>query len=283
VKTPPDKRQTALSLIDCGLSLRHACELVGVSRNGFYRPNQEPSGERQLEDHLRTLAEKHPCWGFWKLFVRFRKTYAGGVVNHKRLYRVYRKLGLNLKRKVRQRLPERIKQPLRVPTQPNQVWSMDFMGDVLVDGRKFRTFNVIDDFNREGLCIEVDFSFAAGRIVGILERVTEQYGIPEMIRSDNGPEFIGEKLDVWAKGKKIDLGFIQPGCPTQNAFIERFNGSFRREVLDAYLFTNLRQIRELSQQWLQIYNSERPHDSLDHLTPDEFKQRHLLYNQLVHK
>ena len=262
-------------MVDCGLSLRHACQLVGVSRNRFYR-NKKASEQPQVEEHLRTLAEKHPRWGFWKLFHRFRKTYSVERVNHKRLYRVYKKLGLNLKRKTRHRIPERVKKPLQVPLAPNQVWSMDFMADCLTDGRRFRTFNLIDDFNREGLCIEVDFSFPAVRIVRVLDQLVTIHGKPQMIRSDNGPEFISEKLDEWARGKEIDLGFIQPGCPTQNAFIERFNGSFRREVLDAYLFANLGQVRQLTQQWLQIYNSERPHDALSNLTPDEFKQNYLL-------
>lgn len=148
-----------------------------------------------MEDHLLTLAEKHPRWGLWKLYRRFGKTYPAGVVNHKRLYRLYKKLGLNLKRKVRKRLPERFKQPLAVPTQPNQVWSMDLMSDALTDGRRFGTFNLIDDFNRQGLCIEVDFCFPSAGLVRILAQVVSRHGKPQMIRSDNGPEF-GQRTRV---------------------------------------------------------------------------------------
>ena len=150
------------------------------------------------------------------------------------------------------------------------------MSDALTDGRRFRTFNVIDDFNREGLCIEVDFSFPALRVIRVLERLICMYGKPTMIRLDNGPEFISDSLDAWCERQQIILGFIQPGKPTQNAFIERFNGSFRREILDAYLFTSLQQVRELSEDWLKIYNFERPHESLQDLTPMEFKEKYIL-------
>lgn len=148
---------------------------------------------------------------------------------------------------------------------------MDFMSDALVDGRRFRTFNVIDDYNREGLCIEVDFSFPALRVIRVLERLISVYGKPRMIRLDNGPEFISQSLEQWCQQEQITLGFTQPGKPTQNAFIERFNGSFRREILDAYLFRSLKEVRELTQDWLKIYNFERPHESLQDLTPMEFK------------
>jgi putative transposase len=258
------------------LSIRHACRVVGVSRNAYYYQKSEPADEKKIEDKLTALAEKHHRWGFWKLFHRFRKQHIDLHVNHKRLYRIYCKLRLNLPRKGKKRLPERIKQPLTVPQIANLVWSMDFMSDALIDGRRFRTFNVIDDFNREGLCIEVDFSFPALRVIRVLERLISVYGKPMIIRLDNGPEFISESLDEWCERQGITLGFIQPGKPTQNAFIERFNGSFRREILDAYLFISLQQVRELSQDWLRIYNFERPHESLQDLTPMEFKEKYIL-------
>jgi putative transposase len=258
------------------LSIRQACKVVGLSRNAYYHQRSEPVDEKDIEDKLTALAGKHHRWGFWKLFHRFRKQHEELSVNHKRLYRIYCKLKLNLGRKSKKRLPERIKQPLTVPQTANVVWSMDFMSDALIDGRRFRTFNVIDGFNREGLCIEVAFSFPALRVIRVLERLISMYGKPTMIRLDNGPEFISDSLDAWCERQGIILGCIQPGKPTQNAFIERFNGSFRREILDAYLFTSLQQLRELCQDWLQIYNFERPHESLQDLTPAEFKEKFTL-------
>ena len=153
---------------------------------------------------------------------------------------------------------------------------MDFMSDALTDGGRFRTFHVIDDFNRAGLCIEIDFSFPALRVIRVLERLISVYGKLMIIPLDNWPEFISEKLDEWCERQGITLGFIQPGKPTQNAYIERFNGSFRREILAAYLFTRLHQVRELSQDWLRIYNFERPQEFLKGLTPREFKEKYIL-------
>jgi len=179
---------------------------------------------------------------------------------------------LFLTRKKKRRLPERIKQPLTVPTKSNQMWSMDFMVDVLTDGRSFRTLNVIDDYNREVLGIELDFSLPAQRVIRCLERIIDIYGKPEKIRCDNGPEFISNALTKWCEQKGIEICWIRPGKPTENAYIERFNGTFRRDVLDAYLFGSLRKVREVVQKWVIEYNTQRPHQALGFLTPLEFKQ-----------
>lgn len=226
-----------------------------------------------LEDVLRQLAEQHPRWGFWKLYHRLRTQ--GIIVNHKRLYRLYRLLNLNLRRTGKKRLPDRVKVPLVLPPAPYCTWSMDFMSDALTDGRRFRTLNILDDFNRQGLCIEVDFSLPAPRVIRTLERVIDLHSKPERLRVDNGPEFIAQVLEDWAKQNSIQIQFIQKGSPTQNAYIERFNGSFRREVLDAYLFASLTQVREVSDKWLQVYNFERPHESLGNLPPVTFKNQYL--------
>ena len=170
---------------------------------------------------------------------------------------------LNIRRRSKKRLPARIKQPLSVPTGPNMVWSIDFMSDSLMDSRKFRLLNVIDDFNRESLAVEVDTSLPSLRVIRVLERIIENRNKPNIIRSDNGPEFISHQLQQWCEAKNIELQYIQPGKPTQNAFIERKNGSMRRELLNAYLFNNLSEVRELSQEWRIDYNEERPHKSLD--------------------
>lgn len=147
------------------------------------------------------------------------------------------------------------------------MWSIDFMSDSLVDGRKFRLLNVLDDFNREALAIEVDSSLPSLRVIRVLEQLISKRGKPANIRVDNGPEFISHKLQQWCEDNKITLQFIQPGKPMQNAYIERKNGSIRRELLNAYLFYSLNEVRLMCEQWREDYNGERPHKSLGYLSP----------------
>lgn len=181
---------------------------------------------------------------------------------------------LNIRRRAKKRLPERIKQPLTIPDAPNQVWSIDFMSDSLVDGRKFRLFNVLDDFNRESLAIEVDTSLPSLRVIRVLNRIIAERGKPANLRSDNGPEFISHLLQQWCEDHEITLQYIQPGKPTQNAYIERKNGSIRRELLNAYLFNSLNEVRCLSEQWRIDYNTERPHKSLGYLSPITYAEQY---------
>jgi putative transposase len=181
---------------------------------------------------------------------------------------------LNIRRRAKKRLPDRIKQPLTIPESPNQVWSIDFMSDTLVDGRRFRLFNVLDDFNRESLAIEVDTSMPSLRVIRVLNRVIAQRGKPTNLRSDNGPEFISHILQQWCEENEITLQYIQPGKPTQNAYIERKNGSIRRELLNAYLFNSLAEVRCLSEEWRIDYNTERPHKSLGYLSPLNYAEQY---------
>lgn len=181
---------------------------------------------------------------------------------------------LNIRRRSKKRLPERVKQPLMVPSAPNQVWSIDFMSDSLTDGRKFRLLNVIDDFNRESLAVEVDTSLPSLRVIRVLDRLLTTRGKPANIRCDNGPEFISHKLEQWCTEKKITLQFIQPGKPMQNAYIERQNGSMRRELLNAYLFYSLSEVRDLSEEWRTDYNEERPHKSLKYQSPIKYAEQY---------
>jgi len=214
------------------------------------------------------LVEKHVSIGFWQSYYRIRKK--GILVNHKKLYRIYTSMRLNIRRRMRKRLPARVKQQLFQPTQINQVWSVDFMSDSLWNGRKIRLLNVIDDYNREILTIETDTSLPTQRVIRVLDRIGSYRGLPKMIRVDNGPEFISSKLDIWCKENDITLIFIQPGEPTQNAYIERFNGTFRRDVLNAYVFKSIKEVDDIVNEWMIDYNYNRPHKSLKNKTPMEY-------------
>jgi putative transposase len=245
------------------VSLGRACGVVNLSRSVYYYKSHRD--DHIVIDKLRSLAEQRPTEGFWKMYFRIRKE--GLLWNHKRVHRVYKLLKLNMKRKNKRRLPARILYPLEAVNTTNISWSMDFMSDALLNGRKFRTLNLLDDFNREALAIEIDTSLPAERVVRILEQTIQWRGKPQRIRVDNGPEFISSKLGLWCEEHQINLQFIQPGKPSQNAYIERFNGSFRKDILDAYLFETLSQVRTLADEWMHDYNYERPHDALNGRSP----------------
>lgn len=181
---------------------------------------------------------------------------------------------LNVRRRAKKRLPERIKQPLVIPAQADQTWSIDFMSDSLVDGRRFRVLNVMDDFNRESLALEVDTSLPSLRVKRVLEKLIATRSKPSVIRVDNGPEFVSHVMQQWCEQQQIILQFIQPGRPMQNAYIERKNGSLRRELLNAYLFYSLHDVRILCEQWRIDYNENRPHKALNYLTPMQYAQQH---------
>jgi len=184
---------------------------------------------------------------------------------------VYKLLKLHKRRKGKRRLPARVKQPLQQQTAINNSWSMDFMSDSTVESRKFRTFNVMDDCSREALAIEVDTSLSGKRIIRTLERIIENRGKPRAVRTDNGPEFTSKEFELWCKEKQITIQYIQPGKPMQNGYIERFNRLYREAVLDAYVFFDLEQVRQLTAEWIDEYNNRRPHEALNNLTPEEWK------------
>ena len=237
-------------------------------RRSVYRYRPRPNRDGEIIKLLLELAHGRPEQGFGKLFKRMRRL--GQRWNHKRVYRVYCGLKLNKRRKGKRRLPTRNPAPLQVTQMMNECWSADFMSDALWDGRRFRTFNVVDDFNREALAIEVDFSLTAQRVVRELERIAAVRGYPLKLRTDNGPEFIALALADWADAHGVTLEFIKPGKPMQNGFIERFNRSYREAVLDMFVFQTLNEVREQTEKWLKEYNEERPHDSLGDMTPREY-------------
>ena len=247
-----------------GLSERQACHTIHVSRCGYHYQSKKTTDEPIIQE-LRQLAERQPRWGCDKMTDYLRNQ--GHSWNHKRIRRVYRAMALHLKRKPKKRLPARPAQTLAVPEPINQTWSLDFMSDSLSNGRAFRTLNILDDFNREALWIEVDTSLPAERVVRVLEQLLEWRGKPARIRMDNGPELISQRLESWAKEKSIALLHIQPGKPAQNAYIERFNRTYREEVLDSYLFDHLEEVRNITEHWLEDYNMIRPHEALQGLPP----------------
>jgi putative transposase len=250
-----------------GLNERRACRIVNLNRC-TYRYQARKKDDPEIAQELRQLAYRQPRWGCGKMSDYLRNQ--GHPWNHKRIRRVYRDLSLHLKRKPKKRLPARTAHVLAVPTQADQTWSLDFMSDALCDGRTFRTLNVIDDFNREALWIEVDTSLPAERVVHVLEQLLLWRAKPTQIRMDNGPELISQCLESWAQERHIELLHIQPGKPAQNAYIERFNRTYREEVLDAYLFDTLQEVRQITEQWLDDYNTFRPHEALQGVSPRQF-------------
>lgn len=253
------------------MSERQACRTVNLNRC-TYRYAARKMDDGQIAQELRRLAERQPRWGCGKMTQYLRSQ--GHPWNHKRIRRIYRALALHLQYKPKKRLPAREARALAAPGQPDQTWSLDFMSDTLSDGRTFRTLNVMDDFNREALWIEIDTSLPAERVVQVLDQLLLWRTAPKQIRMDNGPELISRRLESWAKTLQIELLHIQPGKPAQNAYIERFNRTFREDVLDAYLFDSLEEVRSITERWLQDYNTLRPHDALMGLSPHEFKLQH---------
>jgi putative transposase len=249
------------------LSERQACRAVSVNR-GTYRYRAQPKEDAAIVQVLRQLVARQPRWGCKKM-TDFLK-HQGQGWNHKRIRRIYREMDLHLHRPAKKRLAPRTARTLDVPEQADQSWSLDFMSDSLSDGRVFRTLNVIDDFNREALWIEVDTSLPAERVINVLEQLLEWRAAPRQIRMDNGPELISKRLEGWARAHGIELAHIQPGKPAQNAYIERFNRTYREDILDAYLFDSLEEVRRLTAEWVEEYNAIRPHQALRGLSPHQF-------------
>jgi len=251
-----------------GLSVRLACRAFAISETCFrYQPKLSDENA-EIADWLIRLTHNQRNWGFGLCFLHLRNV-KGCPWNHKRVYRIYCELELNLRIKPKKRIVREKPQPLAVPETINQVWSMDFMHDTLEDGRPYRLFNVIDDFNREGLGIEVDFSLPAERVIRVLEQLIEWRGQPQALRCDNGPEYVSAALTTWAERRGIRLDYIQPGKPQQNAYIERYNRTVRYDWLGQYLFASIVEVQEFATRWLWTYNHERPNMALGGITPKQ--------------
>lgn len=227
---------------------------------------------------MKELAAKQPRFGYRRLYILLRreKNDDGTMrwkVNHKRVYRLYREEGLAMRRKTRKRLRSEARRPLELPHRANQVWTMDFTHDSMVNGRRFRTLNLMDGYTREALAIEVDTSLPGGRVVRVLERLKQERGMATRIVVDNGPEFLSRAVDQWAYENGVEFHFIDPGKPIQNAYIESFNGKFRDECLNQNWFVGLADAQRLIETWRVDYNTARPHSSLEYQTPLEFAAR----------
>lgn len=265
--TPSQLKEVAQEAVSTrGVSIRLACSAVGISESCYRYQPKLCSENAEIADWLIRLTHNQKNWGFGLCYL-FLRNVKGYRWNHKRVYRIYRELELNLRIKPKKRIVREKPEPLAVPMTINDCWSMDFMHDQLADGRSYRLFNVIDDFNREGLAIDVDFSLPAARVMRSLDQVIEWRGKPKQIRCDNGPEYISGLLTTWAEQRGVRLTFIQPGKPQQNAYIERYNRTVRYDWLGQYLFESIAEVQDHATRWLWTYNNERPNMALGGITP----------------
>lgn len=266
---PIAKRGAVGWLVDAHhTTLRRACRLVGLSTATWRYQRHGRVDNTQLLDRLRAHATARPRYGYRRLHVLVERE--GLHANHKRVHRVYCEAGLQVRRRTRKRLTRGARLPLARPSAPRERWSMDFTTDMLGDGRGFRTLNIVDDFSHECPAIEVDRSLPGARVVRVLECLAETIGLPKVIVCDNGPEFVGRTLDAWAYRRGVELRFIRPGKPIENAYVESFNGKFRDECLNEHWFTSIAEAQQIIEAWRIDYNTVRPHRSLGQLTPAAF-------------
>lgn len=264
-----ERRRAAVTQVceAVGRSARWACRVVGLALSTWhYQPRRDP--QPALRTRLRELAERKRRYGSPRLTDLLHRE--GWRVNHKRVERLYREEGLQVRRRRRRKRVAVARQARPTPTRRGERWSMDFVQDTLADGRVFRCLTIVDDFTRECPVLEVDFGLSGERVARVLDRLTRTPGLPAAIVVDNGPEFGGRALDQWAHQRRVQLDFIDPGKPVQNAYVESFNGKFRDECLSEHWFLSLSDARQVIEAWRREYNEERPHSSLGRCTPQEF-------------
>ena len=261
------RREVVEFLKSQGVSQRRSCTLAKLHRSTcrYQHRRVEPTA---LVVRMRELAAERPRFGYRRLHVLLARE--GRVVNRKRVYRLYRREGLAVRKRPRKKLRAVRPLPLPAPSRPDERWAMDFVHDYLVGGQRLRTLNIVDAYTRECHAIEVDTSLAGGRVVRVLDALIAKHGRPSGITVDNGPEFISQALDRWAFANGVALHFIQPGKPVQNAYVESFNGRFRDECLSQAHYPTLARARVEIELWRVDYNRVRPHSSLDYRTPEAF-------------
>lgn len=253
-------------------SQRKACLLIGLSRSSWcYQSIARDS--TALSMRIKEITDTRPHYGYQRVYVMLRRE--GWRDNHKRVYRLYHEMGLSLRlKRPKRNKSARIRQPKTVAQYANHIWSMDFVADNLFDGRKLRALTVVDQYTRECLAIEVSQRLTGDDVVNVLRNVCFKRGRPQVIKTDNGSEFISKVLDKWAYEHQVTLDFSRPGKPTDNAFIESFNGRFRQECLNTHWFLSLDDAKSKIEAWRRGYNESRPHSSLDWMTPSEYAQKH---------
>lgn len=253
------------------VSERRACRLVGLSRTVLHYEPKMSEENSVLQERIRELAAQRRRFGYRRIHALLRRE--GLQANHKRVHRLYRQAGLAVARRRKRARVAVEREALLLPSRANEVWSMDFVMDALSSGRRLKCLTLVDDFTKEALQLVLDHSISGEYVTRALEQVVRSRGAPRAIRTDQGPEFTGRALDQWAYEHGIDLKLIEPGKPTQNAYIESFNGKFRDECLNEHWFASLAEARALIAAWRRDYNEARPHSSLGYLTPAEFAER----------
>jgi putative transposase len=253
------------------ISERRACRLVGISRTVLHYEPKMSEDNVVLEERIRELAAERRRFGYRRIHALLRRE--GRQANHKRVHRIYRGAGLAVARRRKRFRVSVEREPLLLPTRPNEVWSMDFVMDALSSGRRLKCLTIVDDFTKESVEIVPDHSISGDYVARTLDQVVRFRGAPRAIRTDQGPEFTGRALDQWAYRNGVDLKLIEAGKPMQNAYVESFNGKFRDECLNEHWFSTLAEARALISAWRRDYNERRPHSSLDYSTPAEFAER----------
>ena len=265
---PAGRQQMVRHLVEQGwVSERRACRVIGVSRSGLRNESCKPARDTRLKEALLHKATQYPRYGYLMLHGLLK--HQGLVINRKRTYRLYTECGLQVRTKKRKKLV-RPRMSMLLPGRPNERWSMDFVHDQLSGGRRFRVLNVVDDYTRECVGQLTDLSISGHRVARFLKELMMIRGKPKSITCDNGTEFTSKAMNFWSRDNLVRLQFIQPGKPTQNAFVESFDGKFRDSCLNQYWFRTLEVARLIIDDWKKDYNEIRPHSSLAYPPPGVF-------------
>lgn len=265
----PARREQVAHLNKRGVSQRRACELLSVARSTMTYEPRKPAKDAALVKTIRGLAEQHPRYGYRRIGALLERD--GEMVNHKRVYRVWRQEGLSLRRRKRRRRTGPRQERPPVATRPGQVWAYDFAHDRCADGRALKCLVAVDEYSRECLALTVERRIDAHRVIETLKRLMDQYGAPEHIRSDNGPEFVAQAVQEWLDESGIGPVYIAPGKPWENGVAESFIGKLRDECLSREWFLSPAEAQVITERYRRHYNAERPHSSLGYATPAEFR------------